>query len=57
MKFNIMVGYAGQKLEFKNVEFDGKELELHESVREAVVDDFYSNFDLEITDAETGMEY
>jgi len=56
MKVDITIEYAGQSLTFEKVEFDDHRLLQFETIHEAVVEDFYSNFDMTIIDVVTGKE-
>ena len=56
MKINITIEYAGQILTFKEVEFDNHRLLQYETIRECVVDDFYSNFNIIVVDTLIGKE-
>ena len=56
MRVNITVEYAGQSLTFQEVELDNHRLLQHETIRECVVDDFYSNFNIIVVDTLIGKE-
>ena len=57
MKVNIKISYNNEEHTFENVELDNHRLLQFETIHEAAVDDFYSNFSIdEIIDVVTGKE-